>query len=64
MEWSEFMQYVINAVGSSAVPSAEPGKYQESVMQMLEKEKANHFNWFYMAQKPIDKQTHNNYISK
>ena len=32
MEWSEFMQYIIDAVGSSAVPSAEPGTNQESVM--------------------------------
>ena len=53
MEWSEFMQYMIDAVGTSSVPSADPGA-GESVMQMIEKQKANNFSWFYMSKKPID----------
>ena len=54
MEWSEFMQYIIDAVGKSNFTASEASQNQENVTQMLEKEKANKFNWFYMAQKPID----------
>ena len=48
MEWSELMQYMIDQVGASAVPSSDSGENQ-SVVQMLSQMKENQSKKFFIA---------------
>ena len=63
MEWSEFMQYIIDAVVENSISSGNDPKKQ-SVIDLIEQIKANKFQRFYMAYNPIDKSHHQNTIIK
>lgn len=70
MEWSEFMQYMVDAVGSTAASTQMPGETATSdakkttVTQVIEKMQAQQFKRYYMNKALIDKTNHNNYIIK
>ncbi|CDW71705.1 UNKNOWN [Stylonychia lemnae] len=61
MEWSEFMQYIIDAVLENSISNSNDDK-KMSVMELIQQMKANRFLRFYMAYNPIDKSNHTNYI--
>ena len=64
MEWSEFMQYIIDAVLENSVSSgADEIQQKQSVLELIQQMKANRFQRFYMAFTPIDKSNHQNFIS-
>lgn len=63
MEWSEFMQYIIDAVLENSIQSSSEDS-KVSVMELIKQMKANKFQRFYMAYEPNDKSHHNNYIIK
>ena len=64
MEWSEFMQYMIDAVGLTNIPTSDSGAGTETITEIIEKKKANLFKRFYLAKKPLDRSNHSNYILK
>jgi len=63
MEWSEFMQYIIDAVLENSISNSNDDK-KMSVMELIQQMKANRFLRFYMAYNPIDKSHHTNFIIK
>lgn len=59
MEWSEFMQYIIDAVSASAIKG---GEGQETVREQIARIKAKKFNKLGPAPHPLDKTSHFNVI--
>ena len=59
MEWSEFMQYIIDAVSANTITA---GEGQETVAEQIAALKAKQFSRFGMAKRAIDKTNHANII--
>jgi len=55
MEWSEFMQYIIDAVDGNNIQS---GENKESVAEQLEQLKATRFKRFQVSRLPLDVTNH------
>jgi len=56
MEWSEFMQYVIDAVTSTSI--SNEGSSKSSVLEIINQLKANNFRRYSRSEKLIDKSHH------
>jgi hypothetical protein len=61
MEWSEFMQYIIDAVSASAIRGNEES---ETVQEQIARIKAQKYNRFGSAPTPVDKTSHSNVIKE
>ena len=61
MEWSEFMQYIIDAVSASAIKG---GEGQETVREQIARIKAKKYNRMGPAPFPLDRTSHSNVIQK